>query len=35
MLVKFGNALTVSILYQAKEDQKKPRVVILTAKKAI
>lgn len=25
MLVTFGNVLTVSILYQASDDQKKPR----------
>lgn len=35
MLVMFGNVLTVSILYQASDDQKKPRAAILTAKKAI
>lgn len=35
MLVTFGNVLTVSILYQASDDQKKPRAAILIAKKAI
>lgn len=32
MLVIFGNVLAVSILYQASDDQKKPRAAILTAK---
>lgn len=30
MLVIFGNVLAVSILYQASDDQKKPRAAILT-----